>query len=85
MTSHVAGLAVMKCEADATGKLPCGTVLSILGHHLQSLTAQIHLLTYLAQLLFSAGEIQDNFHQTLLNNGETRPYSTHKKSSFGKT
>lgn len=35
MASHVAGLAVMKCEAcDATGNLPCGTVLSILVHHL---------------------------------------------------
>lgn len=31
---------------DATGKLPCGTVLSILVHLLQFLTAQMHLLTY---------------------------------------
>lgn len=57
---------------DATGKLPRGTVLSILVHHLQFLTAQIHLHTHLALFVLSTGTIQTNFHQTPWNNCETR-------------
>lgn len=57
---------------DATGKLPCGTVLSILVYLLQFLSAQIHLLKYLAHFVFPAGNVQTNFCKTALNNYETR-------------
>lgn len=52
----------MKCEASVT---PQGSyrveLYSILVHHLQFLTAHIHLLTHLARFVFSAGKIHTNF------------------------
>lgn len=57
---------------DATGKLPCGTVLSILVHHIEFLTDQIYKLKYLAHSVLSTDKIQTYFHQTPLNNCETR-------------
>lgn len=78
MASHVAGLAVMKCEADATGKPPSRTVLSILVHHLHFLTVQMHLFTNLAHLLFYRGIIYANFHLTPLNYCEKRQISMYR-------